>query len=632
MPGLIAGIVLVGVGSGLASAAMRPDGLAPFVLASWVIAFSQIVLLALVLSPLGELTRAGWLVGHSLVAAAAMGLWLHAGRPRPPGLHRVQPGTAWARARRYPGTAAVVGLAAVALLLQLVVGITTAPSNWDSMTYHLSRAAYWLQQGAVGRYDGGTLRQLASPFNAEIAVAWSMAMAGRDTFVSLIQWVALLAGAVAVWMIALQLHARRVGAALAAAVWCLLPTSIIQSTTTQNDVVVSACLLAGIAFGLRALRQGRMSDALLAGLAFGAGLGTKGSFLFVVPSLLLLLVAAMREERPVGRVTARLLALTAAGALLLGSFSYVLNLSSTGGPFGGLRETQERRDPLPQNVVRVAWSLVEAPGIQMLWLGRPLDGTFGTRASHWAGDRFHFGVDNRVEEDVVSAGLLGVLVLVPLALWTAVRRDRRPVERALGAGAMLFVLVFGVAHVATPFNGRIMLIGVAMAVPLVAVAARRPEMRLVVGGLAAASLLPAVLVNAGKPVMAKDGRGAVWSWGRAEQMSVHRPGIEPFIVAIDRRLPRSSRVGFVGGEDAWDYPVFGPSRERRVIRATFDRVPHGKVAFCRWLGAFAREHNLDATVLAETPAGEHTLPPATRPLEPTSGYFIVQSSRLNKCE
>jgi Dolichyl-phosphate-mannose-protein mannosyltransferase len=630
--GLIAGIVLVGAGSGLASAAMRPDGRAPFLLASWLIAFSQIVLLALVLSAFGALTRAGWLAGHSLVATAAAALWLRAGRPRPAGPWRPQPGMAWARARRYPATAVVVAVAAVAVLLQLVVGLTTAPSNWDSMTYHLSRAAYWLQQGAVGRYDGGTVRQLASPPNAEIAVAWTMAMAGRDTFVSLVQWTALLAGAVGVWMIALQLQARRVGAALAAVVWLVLPTSIIQSTTTQNDVVVSACLLGGIAFGLRALRQGRMSDALLAALAFGTGLGTKGSFLFALPSLAVVLVAAVRQERPAGKVTARLLALTAACAVLLGSFSYVSNLSATGGPFGGLRQAQERREPIPQNVVRVAWSLAEAPGIQMRWLDRPLDGTFGAWASRWTGDQFDFGVDNQVGEDVVSAGLVGMLVLVPLALWTAVRRNRRPVARALGAGAMLFVLVFGVANVATPFNGRILLIGVAMAVPLVAVAAGRAEMRLVIGALAAASLLPAVLVNAAKPVVARDGRAAVWSWGRAAQMSVSRPGIEPFIVAIDRRLPPASRVGFVGGEDAWDYPVFGPSREREVIRATFDRVPRERVAYCRWLAAFARQHDLDAMVLADTPAGESPPPPVTRPLEPAGGYFIVRGSGLRACE
>jgi hypothetical protein len=197
---------------------------------------------------------------------------------------------------------------------------------------------------------------------------------------------------------------------------------------------------------------------------------------------------------------------------------------------------------------------------------------------------------------------------------------------------MLFVLVFGVAHVATPFNGRILVIGLAMAVPLVAVAAGRAEMRLAIGALAVASLVPAVLVNAAKPVMARSGQGTVWSWDRAQQMSISRPGIKPFMSTVDRRLPRDSRVGFVGGEDAWDYPVFGPSREREVVRATFDRVPRDRAAFCRWLAAFAQAQELDAIVVADRPEGQPAPPPATRPLEPAGGYFIVPSRNLGACE
>src|SRR5438046_547892 len=83
-------------------------------------------------------------------------------------------------------------LAAAAAALQLVVGVTTAPSNWDSMTYHLSRAAYWLQQGSIAHYDGASIRQLASPPNAEILFAWTMSLAGDDSFVTVIQWLALL--------------------------------------------------------------------------------------------------------------------------------------------------------------------------------------------------------------------------------------------------------------------------------------------------------------------------------------------------------------------------------------------------------------------------------------------------------
>ena len=412
----------------------------------------------------------------------------------------------------------------------------------------------------------------------------------------------------------------------------MLPVGIIESTTTQNDVVVSACLLGATAFGLRSLRGGRAQDAVLAGAAFGAGLGTKGSFVLALPCLAVVLIAAVRETRPARSTVMRLLAFSAAGAVLLGSFSYVANVVDTGGLFGYLKSLQERRDPIPENVVRAAWSLVEAPGVEIRWADRVLDRTLGTWARDWTDSRFGFSVGHEVGEDVVAGGLVGMLVLMPLALATALASRSTPTARALGAAAALFVLGFGATHVATPFNGRILLLGLALAVPLIALAAERSEIRLVVGVLAISSLLPAVLINTSSPVIADTGEAPVWSRDRAQQMSVSRPAAEPFIEAVDR-IRAGTRLGFVGGEDSWDYPLFGASREREVIRARFDRVPRDAAGFCRWLATFARTHQVAAIVVAidDKSTGGPVPPPVTRPLEPAGGHFIVPSRNLDAC-
>jgi hypothetical protein len=177
----------------------------------------------------------------------------------------------------------IVGVAVVAALVQLAVALTTAPANWDSMTYHLSRAAYWLQDGVWGPYEGASIRQLASAPNAELALAWTMALGESDAYVGLVQWVALGGAAGAVWMVARELGFQRPAATLAAATFAVLPSLIAQSATTQNDLVVAACLMVGIAFGLAGLRRWHGPMLALAGVAFGLGVGTKGTMLFALP-------------------------------------------------------------------------------------------------------------------------------------------------------------------------------------------------------------------------------------------------------------------------------------------------------------------------------------------------------------
>ena len=47
-------------------------------------------------------------------------------------------------------------------LIVLGLAIVTIPYNWDSMTYHLSRIAYWAQNESVAHYAVEDVRQLSS--------------------------------------------------------------------------------------------------------------------------------------------------------------------------------------------------------------------------------------------------------------------------------------------------------------------------------------------------------------------------------------------------------------------------------------------------------------------------------------
>ena len=79
--------------------------------------------------------------------------------------------------------------AAAVYLLALVVG--TPPNNWDSLSYHLTRAALWRQEGAVGAIEDAYDDRLQSnPPNAEIVLTFLLEVARHERAAGLSQFAA----------------------------------------------------------------------------------------------------------------------------------------------------------------------------------------------------------------------------------------------------------------------------------------------------------------------------------------------------------------------------------------------------------------------------------------------------------
>ncbi|HVW19108.1 MAG TPA: hypothetical protein VHB30_12755, partial [Solirubrobacteraceae bacterium] len=133
------GVALVAVAAIGGAALLRIRGRAWFALAALVLGAGDVVLCSTLVSLFHGLTRPGILLALLVVAAAVAAAWLRAGRPHAAWTGRIGlPARPWEL--RGVGLAAVV-LAALALLVNLYLLMRVAPSNWDSMTYHLSRAA-----------------------------------------------------------------------------------------------------------------------------------------------------------------------------------------------------------------------------------------------------------------------------------------------------------------------------------------------------------------------------------------------------------------------------------------------------------------------------------------------------------
>jgi hypothetical protein len=127
----------------------------------------------------------------------------------------------------------------VLVLLELVLALASPPNTYDSQTYHLPRIEHWARAGSVGFYPTGVHRQITYPPGAEFLLLHLRLLTGSDALFNLLQWSCGLLCLVLVTRIAAQLGVPRRGQLLAALVVASVPMVVLQSSSTQTDLVVA---------------------------------------------------------------------------------------------------------------------------------------------------------------------------------------------------------------------------------------------------------------------------------------------------------------------------------------------------------------------------------------------------------
>jgi hypothetical protein len=632
---LIFGVALLVASGGLLAASLRLERLVDFLIAFYLVAFLEVVVVSLALSPARALTRPALLASLVGLLALALALWLLRGRPAPPpagpALHALR------EALRDPLLLVLAGPVAVGLVYVTALAFFAPPNDYDVLWYHLARAAFWKQQHAVAYVPlAGQLRINAFPPNAEIADAFSMILARTDRFTSFVQLGALLATMAATFGIA-----RRIGfgprrALFGALVFATLPIAVLQAPTALNDLVL-ASLVAATTYFL--LTRGRMG-LVLAGLALALAMGTKVTAIYALP-LLAVVGAFAYPARRWG-----FLLFTGLAGIALGSFWYVVNVAETGKLAGGLVHSGSPPGPNAQiaqepfalkvlafflrravdaidpagSVGRDRWlyglaaAVVLCVGALVSWrrpsrsMLTPAVAAVLTAAALTVGPSYDLFL-RAYQKSMFELGrppleLLGLgrdatkassyeswfgPVAVPIFLVSVivvtreVRRGRLPriaVVLALAPALIMVVLAFGASY--QPWDGRWAM----LAVPLGcatwgSVLQFRPFAWAV--AVVAASTLALVLVHAyerpaGFNVLGGRAPQSVWTTKRLDVMSIYAP----LIGIVEKRVPLSETLGLrlVNDDAEVSYPYFGSRLDRTVVFVG----PQGKgLARADWL-------------------------------------------------
>jgi hypothetical protein len=167
--------------------------------------------------------------------------------------------------------------AAVILCVAFYIAFVFPPNNWDSMTYHLPRVEHWLQNNTLRHYFSSNNRQLLSAPFAEMIILQGRIISGDNWLMNLAQWFSFAGCAIGISLIAGHLGLNPKIQTVAFLFFLTLPMGILQSSSTQTDLVEAFFIICMAERFLVWKQTGGLRNSVDFGIALGLCILTKGT-------------------------------------------------------------------------------------------------------------------------------------------------------------------------------------------------------------------------------------------------------------------------------------------------------------------------------------------------------------------
>jgi hypothetical protein len=459
------------------------------------------------------------------------------------------------------------------------------------MVYHDARVMEWWDHGSVAPWETPIDRQVRMPPLTEYFRLALFGLTGSDVLFNLVQWAFFAFSILAAAALARRLVPSDRAGPWAALLVATIPMAVLQSTSTQNDVVVAGYLLSATFFLRRAFAADGVPprDLALGGAAVGLGLAVKGTvYLLALPVLgaagCFALVRVARERGPQRRAWAAGLAAAAVLVVLPNAAIWARNARVLGSPVGSANEAVRPTAFLARGPGKApALAVSQVLRAAVLQLGQLRTAGVGRRALVEAVERVHRVLGVGVDEPAISgpgefaeaarpplnhedtAPSTATFLVLVATTGIALAARELPGRRALllffasGWAAWLLVALF-VRWM--PWNARLQLPAlVLLAVPAAGVLAES------LGGIPRAALvfllvlqaLPALLFNSSRPLLGVS-RPSIFATSRWEDYFRNRPAlqaeVEDVMGAVAQRCAPGATVRMALDDDAWEYALW----------------------------------------------------------------------------
>lgn len=624
---IVPGLILVAFFSIIITKLLGFKNIFSTILSTYIIGMANVILIAEIAGIFNQVNNEWFfLLFHFLLAITALTMWWLKGKPK---LFTIK-----FNPKKFPKWLETIkrepliwilafGVISIYILNAIIIVFTHANTN-DSLAVHLARIGYWLQFGSFRPWPTENIYQITYPFNAQVQMLWTILLSGTDRLVEFIQWFGAVFGIIAITGTASLLGYSKKQGLFAGLIWATLPMILLQSTTTQNDLITASVILIGIYFLFFGISQENKLHLIMSGLAFGISLGIKQTAFFIIPGLVLsFILFFIKYKSRMWKYTLIFISSTAIAFLLLGSFIYLTNMfafpdavisSANDGdrqvqtPFGpseyvatsmGLHRIDQIKDSYIINSSRYFFQSADLTGIPLRFKNRLSDIRessarifFSTLNVPIESDRavgrhvFSLSYVPIIHEDEAWFGLLGFLLLF-LALIETIKAIK-PINVYIFAQIFIassaFIAIIFFRSNWTPYQGRYMVTVFSCLAPFFASIYHKPDSKLklqrvilifLIITFAFMSSFNVMWNNAAKPLRSPR---AVFFSDRLTHYSFSGGYMVTVVEFVNNHVPPDATLGLAIGR-SWEYPYFGEGLTRNLIPI----FPQEKIQDNGWL-------------------------------------------------
>lgn len=184
----------------------------------------------------------------------------------------------------------------ITAIINLLISFITYPNEWDSMTGHLVKCALYLQNGNMKRLQGTTWTIDFYPNSLPTLQMFFYHLLGEKGF-KFIHYISYWLYVISVYGITKKISNSSSSRAWVMLIAALIPTALVQATTTETDIVLTA-YLGCVAYFMFAFRNSSNTlDIILLALMAGVFIGHKVTFLLISPAILVVVIYTVLSKK-----------------------------------------------------------------------------------------------------------------------------------------------------------------------------------------------------------------------------------------------------------------------------------------------------------------------------------------------
>lgn len=490
-----------------------------------------------------------------------------------------------------------VGILVIAIS-QVFLFFYLPPNEWDSMTGHLNRILYFVQNHTTNHFVGTNWNIDTYPKSFSSVQFYPFLMTGfNEHFFKLpnfsAYWILFIGSYAVMKQLKIEFKVRLLSASLL----LFTPIVLIQSTTTDTDIVLGAYLVSCLYFLFRYLNSKEVYYIYLFGFTLAIAFSHKITFVFALPSIGLLLVYVFCKQYQFvkWRHLKHFIVSSLFIILITLPTGYIANIIHYGHPIGPDTATKhqsiERAGNFSnllihgsKNIARYFFDIINVDGLRNIEFIEKIQEGINDRF-RYLDAVFNWGLESSKIFTIVPFnytrqfefyngtpifGILFISILLPSVLVLLLRK-RASYNYILLLGFLIHFAALAFTAAYDPWKGRYMISSLVFLLPLSnvffgkIVQYKKYIYVIPIYLLIITSAWCTILYHSRSAFISTHHLPNIWNKGRMEVLTVSRPDITKAYQRFDELVPENAIVALGTINDDYEYPLWGKTFKRKLI-------------------------------------------------------------------